>query len=197
MIVSMQCRYFPLFFLLLWCSVAIAMEPQKTVIEDPAEAQLLLGRHVFSDHAHFKLESYWQETRFGDAIITNWGDDVYIITGRHEYRSQDPCTKYPNIGGFVQLSGTITSITHNAFQIRGIISGAYDWDETHYQEEGVFTFSRKGHPGYWSMLNIPSPSNAEDYFGSVDIYVTPDLDKIFNRDKALERIKKKCAALKE
>jgi hypothetical protein len=99
--------------------------PAKTIIEDQAEADLLLGRHLFtsSNLQNTAFLSFVDE--FGDAIIAN-NDGVYTIKADHSCYYRKP--RYPKYieGGYIRINGHITKISKNTFTIQGTLDSFED-----------------------------------------------------------------------
>lgn len=174
-----------------------------TIIKDKTEANLLLDQHYFQDQRddwvkrgqHVFTDQYtlnnpdYKTTSPGYAIVKNGGNicDTYInnlftMMGWHSTYST-----FYHIRTFVQLSGVITEIRPFEFDLEGNIAASYDnnaseskkfdFTKGQYFLQGKFTFSRKDHPQYWSLINTDKFGNANDYIGNLDIYVTEDLSK--------------------
>ncbi len=171
-----------------------------TVIKDEVEAKLLYnpermnsqidgviprGQHGFGK-ADLLLLSERGEARFPGFLMVSEGRSLkpgcplgpYTLMGWQEYRLDDRgAAQSVNVG---TLNGTITEIRPYEFDFAGIISGTYgdkyiktgDYSFTNsfYQLRGTFTFSRKGHPAYWSLVSVPeSDLDAQDYLPPMDI----------------------------
>jgi len=146
-----------------------APPPAKTIIEDQAEADLLLGRHLFTQ---FRLSYTFvgDESEFGEAIITK-NDGVYTIKADHSCYFRTP--RYPKYieGGYIRIQGEITKIENQRFTIKGTLNALYDSDFA--KDDGriekcaietKMVFSRQKDPEnldlpegdlpYWSLENV-------------------------------------------
>ena len=113
---------------LLMPAIGMAQEkPAKTIVEDEAEAALLLGRHLFtsSNLQNTALGSFAVE--FGDAVISN-NDGVYTIKADHTCYSRIP--RYPKYieGGFIRIIGNITKIEKDTFTVDGTFDALDDYN---------------------------------------------------------------------
>ena len=135
------------------CIPAFAQD--RTEINSPTAARMLLGRH--------KLSLQWVSWNyFGVATVTN-RRGVYSIKGEQTGRGQ-------NKSDFVRLDGTITSINEKEFGYRGkiVTQVSHINGGKPCERDGEFTFKITGKRRYWRLQEMGSPCDtATDY---VDIY---------------------------
>ena len=155
---------------------AVAQDkPEKTIIEDQAEADLLSGRHLFSQYGLTSgyLPGFYSE--FGDAFVIK-KDNSYTIEASHT--CYYPNFRYPDYieGGYVRLKGTITKVFKNSFTMTGTLESFEDddvyqkkGDEEYCKYDGEMTFSRKGHPKYWRLQKAGDICN-DNRYRYVDIF---------------------------
>ena len=132
-----------------------AWAQQKTDINNPAAARMLVGRH--------RLSLQWVSwDHFGVATVTN-RRGVYAIKGEQKGRGMSK-------GNSVTIDGLITSIDAKEFAFRGKIVTLV----THInggkpcERDGDFTFKITGKRRYWRLQQMDSPCDtATDY---VDVY---------------------------
>lgn len=167
---------------------ALAESP-KTLIEDQAEAELLLGRHLFTSSNLATSDLFSDYVNFGEATIYKQGENFFIEADHSCYQR---IPRYPQgiEGGYVRLKGKIVTIKKDEFTFRGRLSGykrpPYNAGRTEPFDcslEETFTFSRKTHPEYWrlqlaqSSLYYERPENRHkiclQFFDSPDIFSTP------------------------
>ncbi len=150
---------------------------QKTIVEDQAEAKLLLGKHLFTDGNLARYAQIWEYRLFGDASIK---DDrgTYTLHAAQECYQRIP--RYPEDpqGGITKIEGRITKITNREF----LLNGEIDVDYLPYTTlsggnpfkcnvKGDFVFSRKGHKQHWRLQN---PKGClKEALTLIDIYVKP------------------------
>ena len=143
--------------IILLTSTLILSSPaqEKTTIDDPAAAKVLLGRHM--------LSLQWVSwDYFGVATVTN-EDGVYRIKGEQKGRGA-------NATDYLKIDGTISWIAAKDF----IFSGTITTQVSHINSgepcvrEGKFTFKITGKRRYWRLQQMDNPCDqATDY---VDIY---------------------------
>jgi len=127
----------------------------KTDVNNPAAAQMLIGRH--------KLSLQWVSwDYFGVATVTN-NRGVYSLKGEQKGRAQAK-------SDIVTIDGTITSIDAKEFSFSGKIVTQI----SHINggkpcvRDGEFTFKITGKRRYWRMQQMDNPCDpVTDY---VDIY---------------------------
>jgi hypothetical protein len=132
-----------------------AAAQDKTDVNSPAAARMLLGRH--------KLSLQWVSwDYFGVATVSNRGG-MYSLKGEQKGRGQ---TK----SDFVTIDGTITSIGAKEFAF----SGKIVTQVSHINggkpcgRDGEFTFKITGNRRYWRLQQMDNPCDpVTDY---VDIY---------------------------
>jgi len=130
-----------------------AMAQERTIVNDKAAAQMLLGKH--------KLSLQWISwDRFGAATVTNRAA-VYSIKGEQ---------KGSGNGDYVRIEGMIVSIDPKQFVFEGSIVTRV----SHINggepctRQGDFTFRITGKRKYWRRMEMDNPCDeATDY---VDIY---------------------------
>jgi len=141
-------------FIIVTSMTLVALGQEKTVINDVAAAQMLLGRH--------KLSLQWISwDYFGVATVTNRQNGIYSVTGKQRGRGNTD---------FVTIDGTITSIDAKEF----VFSGMIVTQVSHINggqactRDGEFTFKITGKRRYWRMQQMDNPCDpVTDY---VDIY---------------------------
>ncbi len=171
-----------------------------TVIKDEAEAKLLYDPELMQNQLDITIprgqhglgkavdliRSAQGETRSPGFLLVSEGQPEkpgcprgpYTLMGWHEYRLEDRgSAQSVNVG---ILNGNITEIRTYEFDFTGTISGTYGDKNTKaedyrftrgfYQLSGTYTFSRKDHPDYWSLVSvIDSDLDAQDYLPPMDI----------------------------
>lgn len=123
-------------------------EPPRTVIEDQAEADLLLGKHLFADPKISYVGNMGSYSSFGEAVVTR-KESVFFLDVNFECYSQQPFSYFEPKGGYINLKGNILSITKNQFVLEGIIKFFYLPSSSGKsrgrlcEKNGEFTFSRQ------------------------------------------------------
>jgi len=127
----------------------------KTDVNNPASARMLLGRH--------KLSLQWVSwDYFGVATVTN-SRGVYSLKGEQKGRGKAK-------SDFVSINGTITSIGAKEFAFSGIIvtQVSHINGGKPCERDGEFTFKITGKRRYWRLQQMDNPCDpVTDY---VDIY---------------------------
>ena len=135
--------------------VVCSSAQEKTVVNDTAAAQKLLGRHM--------LSLQWVSwDYFGVANVTN-RSGTYAIRGEQKGRGQ-------SASDFVKIDGTITCIDAKEFGFKGVITTQVSHinDGKPCVRDGEFTFKITGTRKYWRLVQMDNPCDqAADY---VDIY---------------------------
>lgn len=127
---------------------ARAEQPAKTVIEDQAEAELLLGKHLFADPKISYVGNMGSYSNYGQAIITR-KEGIFSLEADFECYSQQPFSYFEPKGGYISLKGYISSITKSKFVLKGSINffylpGSSGKSRGRFCEKtGEFTFSRQ------------------------------------------------------
>ena len=100
-------------------SVAPDSQVQTTVIHDKQEAELLRGRHLFTDRGSLGSTQQLAFYKYLDTVKITNDDGVYRINGKHEryYNSGPP--KLLERGGYIKIDGVITEIRDKAFVFQG------------------------------------------------------------------------------
>ena len=141
--------------LIILAFVGFAVAQEKTVVNDPAAAQRLLGRHM--------LSLQWISwDHFGVATVTNRAG-MYSIKGEQNGRGKSSTD-------FVKIDGAITSIDTKEFAFKGVITTRVSHINNGEPcvRDGEFTFKITGTRKYWRLQQIDNPCDqAADY---VDIY---------------------------
>ncbi len=141
-------RHIFLFLFVALGAFPAAAEPAKTVIEDQAEAELLLGKHMFTKWYLQNNILASERILLGEALITK-KDGSYLLDAYHECYWRAP--RYPKSpeGGYVKVKGDILKIADYEFSMRGHISimhipftGAAGKNTFRCDVDGVFTFLR-------------------------------------------------------
>ncbi|MCB9976333.1 MAG: hypothetical protein H6858_01880 [Rhodospirillales bacterium] len=173
---------------------------QKTIIKDEAEARLLFdptrlsnqldgtiprGQHALGQGDVLADPARSPNHPPGFVLFSNTGPETpgcppapYRVMGWHEYPWDDRETVQSVNTGLI--SGIITEIRPYEFDFNGTLSGTYgekflrsgDYAFTNgfYQLDGTYTFSRKDHPAYWSLVSIfDKDGDAQDYLPPLDI----------------------------
>ncbi|MCB1532747.1 MAG: hypothetical protein KDJ35_07750 [Alphaproteobacteria bacterium] len=176
-----------MFLLVLWSVPAFAQAPAKTVIHDAVEAELLLGKHLFTS---LGLERDLHYTRYGESVIYKKDGVYYMYAGQirfHETREEP----YRG-GGYIIAKGTITEIKHKEFVFEGVIETqtlqGHEWypcvrtgrfmfsrdhdDETQYEHDVDFWRYNNGSEDYKRC------DPRSDYLG-IDMYVD-DILHVYN-----------------
>jgi hypothetical protein len=190
----MKHLYIFLLYLIVPAIPVLAAERFETVIEDQAETDLLLGKHLFTDSelATVGITSFYQT--FGTAKISHNGN-FYQFKAETECYQREPYRPDLPKGGYSRLEGNIVNISPDSFTVHGTLDVFYlpntgpntKWDNKEdfkCQVAQAFLFSKKGHPGYWRMqTEKPSiayeearPLNGDEclsYIGAIDIFVKP------------------------
>jgi len=130
-----------------------ATAQERTIVNDKAAAQMLLGKH--------RLSLQWISwDRIGTATVTNRAA-VYSIKGEQKGRGN---------GDYVRIEGMIVSIDPKEFVFEGSIVTRV----SHINggepctRQGDFTFRITGKRKYWRLMEMDNPCDtATDY---VDIY---------------------------
>lgn len=178
-----------IFIVCCFSTQAHAEQPTKTVVEDQAEAELLLGRHLITTEALATVDLFSEYVNFGEARIYKKGGSFFIEADHTCYQR---IPRYPkNIeGGYVRLKGKILTIKKDEFTFQGRLSGfllppfnAGQTEAFDCSVEDIFTFSRKTHPKYWRLqltqrtLYYERPENQHkiclQYFDRPDIFSAP------------------------
>ena len=140
-------------FTLSLVSMLSAAAQQRTVVNDQAAADMLLGRH--------KLSLQWISwDYFGSATVAK-KTGVYTINGSQKGRGNSD---------YLTIDGTIASIDSRQF----VFEGKIEMRISHINggkpctREGDFTFKITGKRRYWRLMEMDNPCDqATDY---VDIY---------------------------
>ena len=133
--------------------VAASFAQERTVINDRASAQMLLGRH--------KLSLQWISwDYFGLATVTNKAG-IYSINGSQKGRGNSD---------YLSIEGMIVSIDAKQFVFEGkiVTQISHINGGKPCTRQGDFTFKITGKRKYWRMMEMDNPCDeATDY---VDIY---------------------------
>jgi hypothetical protein len=141
-------RHLFIFFIVLILTAPALAEPPKTVIEDQAEADLLLGRHIFTKWYLDNNALTSEKLLLGEAYISE-KNGHYFLDANHECYWRAP--RYPKSanGGYVKAKGDILNIADHKFSMRGHISvmhipftGAGGRNTFRCDVDGIFTFLR-------------------------------------------------------
>lgn len=141
-------RHIFLFLFVALGAFPAAAEPAKTVIEDQAEAELLLGKHLFADPKISYVGNMGSYSNFGQAVITR-KEGIFSLEADFECYSQQPFSYFEPKGGYINLKGHISSITKNKFVLKGSINFFYLPSSSGKsrgrlcEKTGEFTFSRQ------------------------------------------------------
>ncbi len=139
--------------ILICLSTFTAFAQERTDINNPAAARMLLGKH--------KLSLQWVSwDYFGTATVTN-RRGVYSLTGQQKGRRGTD---------FVKIDGAITSISAKEFKFDGKIVTQVSHINGGQPciREGEMTFRITGKRKYWRLMEMDNPCDtATDY---VDIY---------------------------
>lgn len=137
---------------LVFCVPASA---QRTDVNDPAAARMLLGKHM--------LSLQWVSwDYFGVATVTDRGGE-YLLKGEQKGRGEQAAD-------FVTIDGVITSIDAKVFVFRGeiITQVSHINGGQPCARDGEFTFKITGKRRYWRLQQMDNPCDpVTDY---VDIY---------------------------
>lgn len=179
---------------------ACSWDGQSTVIKDAEEAKLLYDPTFLSNQLDGTISRGLHALGRGDLLtnsnpspgyrpgfvlfskrgsdVPGCPSDLYRVMGWNE----EPWDKRGSVQSLNvgTISGIITEIRSQEFDFEGTISGTYgdkflqtgDYVFTNgfYQLHGIYTFSRKNHPAYWSLISIPEhDGNAQDYLPPLDI----------------------------
>lgn len=132
---------------------ASAFAQERTVINSPAAAKMLLGRHM--------LSLQWISwDHFGAAAVTN-RDGAYRLKGEQKGRGNDD---------FLKIDGVITSIDEKEFAFEGTIvtQVSHINGGEPCTRDGEFTFRITGKRKYWRLMQMDNPCDpVTDY---VDVY---------------------------
>lgn len=172
---------------------------QKTVIKDQAEADLLLGDHLFADRNISIVGNMGSYSNFGKAAIT-YKDDIYTLNAELECYSQQAFSYFEPRGGYVKINGQISHIKKNEFIVRGQLKLFYlpnrsGRDKGRVCEtSGQFIFSRVHtepddiDKDFWSLVvpkDGPDDQTPQEigidcmqYVSSVDIFVDRQEPKV-------------------
>lgn len=93
-------------------------EPPKTVIEDQAEADLLLGKHLFTEWYLDNNALTSTKMLFGTAVISE-KDGHYRLDASHECYWRHPRYYNDPQGGYIKVAGDILTIRKKEFSMRG------------------------------------------------------------------------------
>jgi hypothetical protein len=125
---------------------------ERTIINDPATARMLLGRHM--------LSLQWISwDHFGTASVKNEAG-IYSLRGEQKGRGNDLLT----------IEGNIVSIDSKEFRFEGTITTRISHINNGEPcvRQGDFTFRITGKRKYWRLQEMDNPCDtATDY---VDIY---------------------------
>lgn len=135
-------------FLLLLMPTPARAETPQTVVEDKAEAEKLLGKHLFADNALGDVLNYGYPWAFSMATISQ-SQGVYTLNAQMEcYTMQNRNERKPR-GGYTRIQGHILNIRKNQFSIKGELEFMYlpgtTWEDSKKRfckREGVFHFTR-------------------------------------------------------
>ncbi len=193
-------KIFFIFMLIFLTSAAHATEHKKTIIHDQKEAGLLLGKHLFINSILIGHPAYIIKTRPGTLHITNANQfGIYRLAGYFKTLDYSPCNERKTLFGEdrLQISGVIKEIRSQEFDVEGIIATfsrfGVNHGEKHFQEEGVFTFSRKNNSKYWEIQNIEKYSDAAlDNYDRISIFITNEIDEIFDYETATKELLEQC-----
>ena len=95
----MKHLYIVFLALIFFASPAAAESLPKTVIEDRAEADLLLGKHLFADNALGDIMNYGQPWAFSTASISEY-NGVYSLKADMECYTAQNRNEYKPRGGY-------------------------------------------------------------------------------------------------
>jgi hypothetical protein len=106
-----------IFLIVLLLAAPALAEPPKTVIEDQAEADLLLGRHLFTSPALATANLVSTFVNFGEAKIYKKSETFYIEADHTCYQR---IPRYPKEikGGYVRITGKILKIKKNSLPLK-------------------------------------------------------------------------------
>ncbi len=111
-------RHIFLFLFVALGAFPAAAEPAKTVIEDQAEAELLLGRHLFTEWYLNNNALTSTKMLFGEAVITE-KDGHYRLDASHECYWRHPRYYKEPEGGYIKVAGDIVAIRKKEFLLQG------------------------------------------------------------------------------
>ncbi len=146
------------------------LPPTKTVIHDQAEAELLLGKHLFTEAGLTSGGTIHAYEVFGRAKISD-DNGTYRVTGKQEER-WDGHRGEEALYGYVTLEGIITEINTLSFIFEGDVE-TYSESVPHERTQGLeyiqgpstrrgqFIFSREKHPAYWRLQQVTYMSNIQ------------------------------------
>lgn len=139
-----------IFLLIAGCqSAAPEKKVQTTVIHDKHEAELLRGRHLFTDRGSLGSTEQLTFYKYLDTVKITNDNGLYRINGKHEryYNSGPP--KLLERGGYIKIDGVITEIRDKAFVFRGDfrekLLNVYKGPHIKCHNTGPITFVRKDH----------------------------------------------------
>lgn len=146
-------KFAAVIFLIFGFTSAAYSQTETTVVEDPAAAKRLLGRHM--------LSLQWISwDYFGRATVTKTGG-IYRIKGEQKSRQN---------GDYLKIDGVITRIGKNFFEFFGIVETRVSHINggEPCRRDGMMEFRVKGNRKYWRLQDMDNPCDAvTDY---VDIY---------------------------
>lgn len=152
-----------LFLAVFFICLPVHAQKFETKIHDKNEAELLLGRHLFSTQTISQFYTY-----FGEAHIQN-KDGIYYLQAKHKKANNSDISNDPL---YIIMKGSILEISDLSFKFKGEIELFYPvfMDKPCFQK-GVFKFSRKKHPRYWRYKIQCSARGVESFNEYIDIFV--------------------------
>lgn len=140
-------------FLLLISLKSFGFAQQKTVVNDAAAKEMLLGKH--------KLALQWISWNyFGAATVTDKNGVLYLAGEQKQHGGTD----------YLKIDGAITSIDKNEFKFNGtiVMQISHINGGEPCKREGAMTFAVKGKRKYWRLQEMDNPCDeATDY---VDVF---------------------------
>jgi hypothetical protein len=166
-----------IFLVLILFAPAVAADSlPKTVVQDRAEADLLLGNHFFTDGNLARHGQIWEYALFGEASIEN-RNGQFLIEAEQQCYQRIPRNPSHAKGGFLKLSGNISTISEKEFTFSGqikayylpytILSGGKSFT---CEQSGIFRFSRKEHKQHWRLTNR---YGCMEEIPFIDVFVAP------------------------